>query len=342
MRTISAGIIGCGNIFPMHAKSIANISNARILAVCDIIPEKAKRAAQQYNCEYYLDYLEMLDAYRFDIIHICTPHYLHMPITLHAAERGINVLTEKPIGLNSNEGQKMIESARNSNIRLGVIFQNRYNPGTQIVKKAVDSGKLGKIMSCRLVITWKRTDEYYESTGWKGTWDKEGGGVVIDQAIHSIDLIRWIVNDEIDFVDANMGNRMHNKIEVEDYCEGIIQFRAGTIVSFTTMNYHAYDAPVEMEFYCENGCAKITGDSGSIIYNNGYREIANVDPNEFIDFGNGAKSYWGTSHAKQIKDLYTCILEKRDFAVDGNEAIKTQKIIDSIYLSGKTKKRIYL
>lgn len=342
MEKLKVGIIGCGNIFPMHAKSIEMTNMADVVAVCDIIEEKAKRRSASYKCKYYTDYKKMISENKLDVVHICTPHFLHHSMAIYLANEKINVVTEKPMALNHQLANGMVKEFEKNDVCLGVIFQNRYNPGSKLVKKALLSGKLGNIISCRLLITWKRTDEYYESTNWKGTWDKEGGGVIIDQAIHSLDLIRWFVDEEIEYVESNMGTRQHDKIEVEDYAEGYIKFKGGIFASFYTINYHSYDAPIELEIYCENGCAKIIGDTAQIKYNNGMEEHADVDEKEFIDFGEGAKSYWGTSHSKQIDEYYTRLLKREKIEIDGKEALKTQKMIDAIYQSGKTKSRVYL
>lgn len=342
MDKLKVGIIGCGNIFPMHAKSVEMTECGEIVAVCDVIEERAIQRSKEYNCKYYTDYKQMISENSFDVVHICTPHYLHAPIAIKLAKKKINIITEKPIALNCNLARTMIKACEENRVYLGVIFQNRYNPGSVLVKKALNAHRLGKIISCRLLITWKRTDEYYESTNWKGTWDKEGGGVIIDQAIHSLDLIRWFVSDNIDYVECNMGTRQHEKIEVEDYAEGYIRFKNGIFASFYTMNYHSYDAPIELELYCEKGRAIITGDAAHINYFDGTDEYANISKEDFIDFGEGAKSYWGTSHAKQIKEFYMQMMEREKFYIDGNEALKTQEMVDAIYKAGKLKKRVHL
>ncbi|WP_370749230.1 Gfo/Idh/MocA family protein [Eubacterium sp.] len=341
MKKLKVGVIGCGNIFPMHAKSILLTEKAEVIAVCDVNEKRAISKATEYKCKYYTDYEKMIEESKLDIVHICTPHYLHLPMTVKLASHGINVITEKPIALNSNDAKYMIDTCKDNNVYLGIIFQNRYNPGSVLVKNALQTGKLGKTFSCRLIITWKRTDEYYKSTNWKGTLDKEGGGVIIDQAIHSLDLIRWFVDDEVEYVDCSMGTRQHDSIEVEDYAEGYIKFRNNVFASFYTMNYNSYDAPIQIELHCEKGIATVVGDSAEIEYADGTKEYADVKPEEFIDFGEGAKSYWGTSHAKQINDFYEKIIDKK-LELNGKEAVKTQMLIDAIYKAGKSKKRVFL
>ena len=143
MKTFRIGIIGCGTIFPMHAQSLKNIKGVKLVAVCDIRKNKAKEKARLYRCNYYTDYKKMLRRECLDAVHICTPHYLHKSMVIEAAKRGINVLTEKPMGLNPSEAREEIASARKNKITLGAIMQNRFNPGSRLVKKRVEDGNQG-------------------------------------------------------------------------------------------------------------------------------------------------------------------------------------------------------
>ncbi len=340
MKKFKAGIVGCGNIFPMHAVSISKQENVELVAVCDVKEDRAKARAKEFNCKYYLDYKEMIDKEELDVVHICTPHYMHAPISIYASNAGKNVLTEKPMSIALQDAEAMIKAADDSKTTLGVIFQNRYNNGSKLIKETLQSGALGRILSAKVIVTWDRSDEYYSKSDWKGTWDKEGGGVIIDQAIHTLDLMRWFVDSEIDYVDANIGNRAHNIIEVEDVAEGVVKFKNGVVTGFFTINYFTYDAPVEIELHCEKGIAKMVGDRGTIRFTDGREYAADVNPNETFNYGNGVKSYWGTSHTKQIGNYYECLAKGVKPEITGKEAVKTQKMICAIYESGKTHKRI--
>jgi UDP-N-acetyl-2-amino-2-deoxyglucuronate dehydrogenase len=341
MKRFRVGIIGCGSIFPMHSVSVVQQANAELVAVCDIKEDRAKQRAEEYNCAYYLDYQEMIDKENLDVVHICTPHYLHAPMAVYAAEKGVHILTEKPMAIELADAYAMIEAAENSGVVLGVIFQNRYNPGSKLIKEVLDSGELGRVLSCKLSVTWKRTDEYYSLSDWKGTWELEGGGVVIDQAIHTLDLARWFINSEIEYVEASIANRTHSKIEVEDVAEGVIKFKNGVLTSFYTINYHGYDAPVEIELYCEHGLAKMTADSGVVRLNNGRELRADPDPNEFFNYG-AVKQYWGVSHIKQITNFYQALAQGVEPDITGRDAVKTQELVCAIYQSGKQRTRVVL
>lgn len=342
MKKLKVGIIGCGNIFPMHAFPVNACENAQVTAVCDIKETRAVKKAKEFNCSYYVDYKEMIDKEDIDVVHICTPHYLHAPMAIYAANAKKNILTEKPMALSMKDARNMIQTARDNNVVLGVIFQNRYNPGSLLIKKALESGELGKIRSGKLSVTWDRADAYYSESDWKGTWDKEGGGVIIDQAIHTMDLMRWFIDSEIEFVEANIGRRAHDLIEVEDIGEGFIKFKNGVGTSFFVINYYTCNSPVEIELHCDNGFAKMAGYTARILLDNGKEYAVGEDPNETFSYGDGTKGYWGVSHVKQIKDFYRCLGAGIAPAITGEEALKTQEMICAIYEAAKSKKRIKL
>lgn len=340
MSKVRVGIIGCGNIFPMHALSVKNIPNCEIVAVCDIKEDRAIKAAEEMNCKYYTSYEEMIDEENLSVVHICTPHYLHAPMSVYASKKGVNVLTEKPMSIKLSDAEEMVKVAKENNTTLGVIFQNRYNAGSILIKEKLEDGTLGKIKGGKLSVTWDRSDEYYSRSDWKGTWDKEGGGVIIDQAIHTIDLMNWFVNDEIDYVEANISNRAHEQIEVEDCAEGVIKYKNGVVAGFHTINYYTYDSAVEIELHCENGIAKMVADKATITLNDGKILIADNNPNELFSYGDGSKGYWGVSHVKQIENFYDSLEKNVQPQITGEVALRTQKLICGLYDSGKKKERI--
>ena len=341
MNKLRAAIVGCGNVFPMHAISITELETVELVAVCDNKKERADRFAGEFNCKSHTDFSEMLRDEKLDVLHICTPHYLHAPMALAAFKAGLHVLTEKPMSITLQDAKAMIEAADRANKTFGVIFQNHYNPGSQLIKAETHGGSLGKIKAARCIVTWDRSDEYYSRSDWKGTWDKEGGGVVIDQAIHTLDLCRWIIDSPVTSVNAHVSNRNHHRIEVEDSAEGVIHFANDVIATFFAVNYYSYDAPVEIEFHCEHGIARMRSDSAHIVYNDGRQIIADPDPRKTFNYGN-VKSYWGVNHITQIANFYHCVLHGGVPDIDGREALKTQEMICAIYESGKSGKTIAL
>lgn len=342
MGKIKVAIIGCGNIFPMHAQSVVENDYTELVAVCDVKAERATLRANELGCKAYTNYEEMFENEDLEAIHICLPHYLHAPVSIAATNKGLHVLTEKPMAIEYNDAFNMLSTAREAGTHFGVIFQNRYNAGVQLIKRLLTDGTLGQIKSAKASVTWDRSDEYYSKSDWKGTWDKEGGGVLIDQAIHTLDLLRYFVDTDIDYIDATISNRGHEQIEVEDAAEGIIKFKTGTVAAFHTINYYGYDAPVEIELYCEHGIVKMLGDKGTVNMFDGRTFIADNDPNESFSYGESVKSYWGVNHVKQINNFYDVLVNGGELFIKPEEALKTQKMINAIYQSGKEKQRIFL
>lgn len=341
MKIFRVGIVGCGTIFPMHAQSLKNIRNARLAAVCDIKKDRALMRARAYSCGAYSDYSGMLKREHLDAVHICTPHYLHAPMAIEAAGCGVNALVEKPMAIDPADAGKMIAAAKKNGVRLGVIFQNRFNPGSRLVKKTLESGALGKIKAGRIILSYHKPDEYYRKSDWKGTWKKEGGGVVIDQSIHFIDLVRWFADSGVDYVEANCSKRMHRSIEVEDCAEGVIKFKRGAYICFYLMNFYSYDDDVEVELDCEKGRVNIVKDSAAIGLYGGRTLRAAPKKDEYMDYGNGVRDYWGFCHYNQIKEFYDALKNSRTPAITGEDGLKTQEIVSAIYESSKRNKRIY-
>ncbi|MFA6079605.1 MAG: Gfo/Idh/MocA family oxidoreductase [Candidatus Omnitrophota bacterium] len=342
MKMIRTGIIGCGTIFPMHARSLMNLKGVKLVSVCDIKADRARAKAKEYGCKYYTDYKKMLSREPLDVVHVLTPHYMHMPMVIEAAKNKINILTEKPMGLDPKEAEKEIDAAKKNKVVLGVIFQNRFNPGSRLVKKRIEDGSLGKMKSAKLVLTYHKPDSYYKKSDWKGRKNKEGGGVVIDQAIHFLDILRWLTPSDIDYVEAKCANRMHTFINVEDSAEGIIMFKSGFYVCFYLMNFYSYDDDPVIEIDCEKAKVHIIKDSAYIGYRRGGKEKAEPKKNEYIDYGNGVKSYWGYCHYNEIKDYYDSLSKGKKPAVTAEDAKKTQDLVWAIYESSKRNKRIYL
>jgi len=341
MERYNIGIVGCGTIFPMHAESILKAKGASITAVCDIKRKRAAEKAERYRCSYYTDYKTMIQKERLDCVHICTPHHLHAPLAIYAAEAGLHALVEKPMALSSEGASQMIETFKKRKLRLGVISQNRFNPGSRLVKKRLTEGALGRPLSAKLVLSYHKPDEYYKKSDWKGTWDKEGGGVVIDQSIHFLDVLQWLINDKVDYVEANISKRKHSFIKVEDCAEGVIQFKKGAYVCFYLINFYTYDADTQFELHCEKGRVWVVKDSATIEYYGGGREKAKPRADEYIDYGGGVRDYWGFCHYNQIKEFYGALRQNREPAITGFDGKRTLDIVLAIYESSRRKKKIF-
>lgn len=340
MQKLRSAIIGCGNIFTMHVTPVMHRTDAELVAVCDIKKDRADAAAAKHGTRAYYDYKQMIEEARPDIVHVCTPHYLHPVISEYALGKGVNVLSEKPMAIRYADGEKCVETAKAHNVNYGVIFQCRYNDASQLVKKTIESGELGKILSARSTLTWRRPDSYYAESDWKGTWEYEGGGVIIDQAIHSMDLVNWFVNSEPQNVYASYANRGHAAVAVEDSAEGLITYKNGVRYAFWAMNNYGCDEPIEIRLLCEKGKVTLTYDDAWIRFADG-RELHVHQSADNLTYENG-KDYWGFQHVKQIDEFYRSVKEKRAPEISGAEALKIQKIVCAFYESGKTGKPVTL
>ena len=333
IKKLKVGLIGCGRVSVMHLVSIAALKEAELVACCDIKKERADETAKKYAAKAYYSYEEMLDSENLDAVHICLPHYLHSKVACYAFEKGVHVLTEKPMDVDLQSAENAVAKAKEKDVLFGVIFQCRYNNSAQLVKKALESGRLGKIISARSTLTWTRPDSYYAESDWKGTWDKEGGGVVIDQAIHSIDLVNWLVNSEVESVSCSMANRGHKIVDVEDSAEGLITYKNGVKYGFYCMNNYGCDEPIEIRLYCEKGKVVFGYDDAYITYNDGTSEEAHQDDNT-TEY-EGGKDYWGFQHIRQIRQFYNAVLGKEPLEISGEVALKTHRLIMEIYKIGK-------
>jgi predicted dehydrogenase len=336
MKKLRVGVIGCGRISVMHLVSASYLDEAELVACCDIKEDRANAAAEKYGIKAYTDYIKMLDEEKLDAVHICLPHYLHTKVACDAFSRGVNVLSEKPMDIDYKSAENAVKLAKECGVLYGVIFQCRYNNAPQLVKKRVTDGSLGKIITARSTLTWTRSDEYYSMSDWKGTWDKEGGGVVIDQAIHSIDLVNWIVDSEVENISVSMENRGHKIVKVEDTADGLIDYKNGVRYGFWCMNNYGCDEPIEIRFFCEKGKVTLTYDDAYIKYNDGSSEEAHKDVVTH-NYG-GGKDYWGSMHIKQIKQFYRSCLGLEELEISGEHALKTHKLICDLYDKGGMRK----
>ncbi len=340
MQKLRSVIIGCGAIFPMHAVPVMNNEYTSLEAVCDIDEERAKMRANECGCVFYTDYKTMINDIKPDSVHICLPHYLHAPVSIYALEHGCNVICEKPMATTVADAEKMIEASKRTGKTLEIIFQNRYNSGSMLIKQTLQAGKLGKVMGARAVVCWERSDEYYSESGWRGTIEKEGGGVCVNQAIHTLDLMLWFVGKKPLCVKSSIDTRLHN-IEVEDDASGMITFEDNTHANFWFTNNHCTNSPIDIELVCENGTVSLIGDKAEIILGDGQILSAENDKNEFIEYGN-TKNYWGISHIKQINDYYSCVANGTKMMLDFNDAFATHKVMCAILKSGREHKIVHL
>ena len=341
MSKFKAAVIGLGGVSPMHTKSLQTLG-ITIAAVCDKDGAKAAQVAQELGAKAYSNYEEMLVDGGFDVLHICLPHFLHAPVAIAALSQKIHVLTEKPMATTIEDAEKMIAAAEKSGARLGVIFQNRYSPGARLIKSALESGELGAVNAGWIRVNWYRGESYYSGSDWRGRWATEGGGVLINQSIHSFDMMNFFLGSPV-CVDASIANRAHPTIEVEDIAEGVITYSpqgADVPVSFFVNTYHPYDAPASVELICENGRASLVGEDAEVVFSDGNKKTAGPDKEALERFG--MKHYWGVSHVMQIQDFYGSLEKGEAPVIDGAQGLRTQRLINGIYESARGRGKVVL
>lgn len=329
MKKMKAAVIGCGSISPMHLDAIAALENVELAGVCDIRPERAEEKARQYHTRAYTDYKELFEVEKPDAIHLCLPHDLHTAVARDAFAAGIHVISEKPAGILYDDVLRTVQMADALGLQYGVIFQNRFNVPAQVVKARIADGKLGRVLAARTVLTWNRPPEYYSSTDWKGTWEREGGGVIINQSIHILDLANWFIDSTITDVTASLHNRLHPNIKVEDTAEGLVQYENGARLVFYATNNYLCDETVEIRLHCEHGSAVMTYDEITIRYNDGTTEYAENETEKFEY--SGGKLCWGKQHVIQIGQFYRAVAGEEPLALSAADALKTQDLICRIY-----------
>ncbi|NLL69531.1 MAG: Gfo/Idh/MocA family oxidoreductase [Epulopiscium sp.] len=334
---MNAAIIGCGAIHEMHARAIMALPNANLKAVVDCNEERAKQAAEKYDCKAYVDYKEMLKDSEIDVVHLCTPHYLHGVMAIDAMGAGKHVLTEKPIAINIQQGEEMIKVSKETHRHLCVCFQTRYRNSSLKVKEILDSGKLGAIKGIKGILTWYRSEEYYTGSHWRGKFETEGGGVLINQAIHTLDLMQWF-GGEVEAIKGHVDTRVfQDVIEVEDTADAQLYFKNGARGIFFATNGYSDNAPIQMEIHCEDGILRIEDESLFLIQNDEKKALAHNQPLE------GAKGYWGNSHKKMIERFYRGIQNHDDsIYVTGEEGLKALQLIEVLNKSSRLNKKIYL
>ncbi len=330
MEKIRAAVIGCGCISVMHLDSIVCLPESRLVAVCDIKEEVAAAAAAKYGVPYYTDYREMFRAEELDVVHLCLPHDIHTAVAEDAFRAGLHVISEKPMALCYEDALHAVEVAEECGRLYGVIFQSRYNTPARLVKERVGDGRLGRVLCGRTTLTWSRPDSYYADSDWKGTWAHEGGGAIMDQSIHILDLANWMIDDKPVRVRSSLHNRHHEIMEVDDAAEGVIDYENGARLFFYANNSYLIDESVEIRLLCENGRVRMTYQDAVITYNDGTTEEMHNPSLDYIQYS-GGKEYWGTRHIVQIRQVYRAILGEEPLELSGREALGITQIVCDIY-----------
>jgi len=350
---IGFGIVGGGVIGPLHARAITAQPDARLVAICDIVPEAAEKLAGEFGAEAMTDLDLMLARDDIQVVSVCVPSGLHAEIGIKAAHAGKHVICEKPIDITLDAADRLIAACDAAGVQLQVISQHRFGAGMQRLKKAIDDGALGTLVMGNAEIFWYRAQAYYDSGGWRGTWALDGGGCLMNQGVHYVDLLRWAMGP-VTSVTAKVGTLAHERIEVEDAAVAVIQFENGAIGSLigTTDAFPGYTCRLA-----------IVGTEGSVILEDGEIKAWNLkaEVGEVGAYGrskeakraevaqNGksagqgaadpAAISWG-GHAVEVRDMIDAIREGRDVVLPGPSARNALELILAIYRSAETGREV--
>ena len=327
-----ACLIGCGGISKCHLNAIEQLGKdaVELTAVADIIEQRAEKTASEHSCRAYTDYEEMLREEKPDVVHICTPHYLHVPMAVNALSQGINVVLEKPCAISVDGIKELTAAEKASSARLAVCFQNRYNESAIFAKKLIDSGEYGKVTGADALVKWQRDESYYNADEWRGTKSQEGGGVMINQAIHTHDLMKYIAGKKTYSVEGKVGNfHLKNTIEVEDNASVFFEFTDGTRGVYYATTASASSTNPIIDIHLEKATLRIEGDYVFEIHGDKMKMIySGCD-----DTGKVGKIEWGSGHLKLIKDFYSCINSGKSFMIDSVAASESVADLLAVYES---------
>lgn len=315
-------IVGYGAIGPIHAKAIEEIESVKFYAVCDNDPERIEKCKKDYDVKSYLDFDEMLLDENIDSVHICTPHYLHFEMIKKALACGKMVVCEKPVTMTLDEYEELCELPNAD--KVCVVLQNRFNPCALKFKEFAESGEMGALKTARAVVTWMRDADYYNADAWRGKWATEGGGVLINQAVHTLDYFNYILGG-VKSVRAQMSNfTLENVIEVEDTVSASLILKDGKKAVMFATNAYGRDKLPEFEAVFEKATVKY---ENATLYVDG--EVVETDKKR-----DGVKSYWGIGH----KALFMNYYEKGEY-FSPLDIKNTMHTLFAIYESAKKESR---
>ncbi len=329
MDRVGFAVVGAGVIGQVHAGNISMLESCRLVAVADQVRERAEMVGRQFGAKAYASIDEVVKDPDVEAVVVATPSYLHAPQTLYALQHGKHVLVEKPMATTLRGARLISETAKNAGLRLGVVFQERYLGAARRLKEVVSDGGLGRVYLIEAELKWWRGEaDYYRSDeiarSWRGYWETEGGGVLMNQAIHTLDLVLWFGGD-VEEVSGFISNASHPSIEVEDVATAAIRFRSGALGAISaTVNTQ----PTNRQY------RKIR-----VLGTRGFAEIHDLSLRIWTDDGevqvDGSGIAFGELHRALLADFADCVKSGRKFPVDGVEGIKSLELIKAVYLSSE-------
>ena len=319
---MKVGIIGVGAIAQIHISALKKTDH-HIVALCDLDIKQCIEASNKFslNANIYSDYIKMLDCEKLDLIHICTPHYLHAEMICEGLKRNVNVLCEKPLAINERQLIEIEKAVQKSKAQLGICFQNRFNAAMLYIK---DYLKDKEITAASANLIWDRGVNYYAQGKWRGTWSQEGGGVMINQAIHGLDILQWLCGmpECVTAYTANVS--LKNVIEVEDTAFGLFKMKNGGKFVVNATNAASFCFPIYYMFRASGHTVELTADNIII-------------DGKFITKSDGlpifGKEVWGVGHISLIKNFYNCLESGEKFSIGFDEGKNAVKLVLAMYRS---------
>ena len=348
MARVGFGIIGCGNIGPVHAAAIAASKSAKLVAVSDVFEPVGRRLADKYDVELHTDYHRLLERKDIQAVCLCVPSGLRMEIAVACARAGKHVLSEKPLDVTTKRIDKIIAATEKAGVRLGCIFQSRFAEANRLIKQAIEQGRFGKLVLGDAYIKWYRSPEYYASGAWRGTKKLDGGGALMNQGIHQIDLLQWFMGP-VAKVQAQTTRALHAGLEVEDLATVMLEFKSGAygVIEGSTAIWPGHPARVEVHgtdgsAYVEDGAIKFWQFKKARAVD---KKVADLMTRE-SELGSGAGDPLSSlkigGHLLQIEDFAQAILKNRPAYIDGREGRNAVALIEAIYKSAETGKAVKL
>ncbi|WP_373238125.1 Gfo/Idh/MocA family protein [Hungatella hathewayi] len=324
-----AAVIGLGDISKIHIPVIEANPDITLCAVCDNNPELKETVPE--GAAFYTDYREMAEKEKPDCVHVCLPHYLHYPVTKELVEMGCNVFCEKPVALNSEEAELFVRlEEAHPEIRIGICLQNRLNESVELLKEIIESGEYGQVVGTRGIVPWYRPAEYYSAKPWRGRWDTAGGGCMINQSVHTLDLLYYLGGD-IKGLNASVSQILDYGIEVEDTVTARLDYVSGAKGLFFATNANYKNEAVQIAIQLERGEFRI---EENILYQilpeGGKKKLA--EDRKFP----GTHFYYGASHGKLIDRFYRVLEMGEGEYIRVKDAKMSIRLIDAILESGKS------
>lgn len=325
---LNFAIVGCGHIAKKHAEAIKNAEGANLLAVCDTIPENMTPYIEEYGVQGYEDLDDLLKNPEVDVVNICTPSGYHAPLAIKAANAKKHVVVEKPISLTLEDAQAIIDACNENGVKLSVVHPNRFRPAVKAIRKAMDEGRLGKLSHANATVRWNRNQAYYDQAPWRGTKSLDGG-VLMNQAIHNLDLLLWLMGD-IDEVQSMTATRLR-KIEAEDVAIGLVRFKNGALgVIEAATTIYPKNLEETLSVFGETGSIKLGGVTANKI---DHWNIATMDEAETEALVNEieADPFGTPGHQCIIEDMVEAIKEDRTPIVTGEDGKKALELVIKLY-----------